>query len=78
MHIMKTPRTAADWANLALHALDEAGLSLDGQVAIIEQLTGWIDIDDYGNFYMRHCKRCDESAMLVAGNQICQRCGVLL
>jgi len=76
---MKTPRTAAGWDNLALHALDEAGLSLDGQVAVIEQLTGWLDIDDQGNFHMRRCERCDESAMLVAGKcQVCPRCGVLL
>jgi len=76
---MKTPRTAAGWANLALHALDEAGLSLDSQVAIIGQLTGWLDIDDQGNFYMRRCERCDASAMLVMGNrQVCPRCGALL
>jgi len=75
-------KTAADWANVALFALDRAGMSYQQQFEVQRSLEAWLDQDDNGDFVMSPCSSCDYShgptTHVINQQQVCKACRALV
>ena len=71
--------SAADWANMAMDALDRAGMDYNSQINVRLVLEGWLDQDGAGDFAMSACPACDyshgpDTTHVVDQQQVCRHC----
>ena len=72
-------KTAADWANMAIDALERAGMEYNSRLNVQEIIDGWLELDCHGDFVMNACPACDyshgpDTTHIINQQQVCRHC----